>query len=138
VRAEGRTAGYELSGKGRLLLRGKETFMGTRGSGLRAPRSAPGEQPGPAGPGGGGEPDVPATESLFQALRQVRRQIAEAKGLPAYVVFSDRTLRAIARAQPTSAASLRRCPGVGDAKLEAYGALFLRAVQEFRDRSGLS
>ena len=142
VRGDGRTAGFELSGKGRLLLQGKEAFMGTKSSGVRdsaraAPRKRREEQPElPAG--GAGALDGLAQEGLFQTLRQVRKQIADAKGLPAYIVFSDKTLRAIARAVPTDSAGLRRCPGVGEAKLEAYGPVFLQAVREFLDRSGLS
>jgi ATP-dependent DNA helicase RecQ len=47
------------------------------------------------------------------------------------VVFSDKTLRAIAEAQPTTRAALLSCPGVGERKLEAYGEEFLRAVREY-------
>ncbi len=122
VRGEGRTAGYSLSSKGRLLLKGRETFLGMRGSGSGERAHAPSE---PALLEG------PAQEGLFQGLRQVRKRIAEARRVPPYVVFSDKTLRAIARNRPTDAAGLLRCPGVGEAKLEAYGALFLQAIREF-------
>ncbi len=123
VRGEGRTAGYRLSAKGRLLLQGKETFLGTRSAGQEAPA-----QPQPA------SLDLPAQEDLFQSLRQVRKRIAEARGLPPYIIFSDKTLRAIARDRPTDSAGLLRCPGVGEAKLDAYGAAFLDAVREFLPR----
>jgi ATP-dependent DNA helicase RecQ len=76
-----------------------------------------------------------AAEGLFQVLRQVRKRIAEARRVPPYVIFSDKTLRAMARSRPTDPAGILRCPGVGDAKLEAYGALFLEAVREFLARS---
>ena len=142
VRGDGRTAGFELSAKGRLLLQGKETFMGAKSSGSRGPlrassRKAREEQP-ELPVDGVGELDVMAQEGLFQSLRQVRKQIADAKGLPAYVVFGDKTLRAIARTRPTTSAALLRCPGVGEAKLDAYGELFIRAVREFLERAGLS
>ncbi len=130
VRGEGRTAGYSLSGKGRLLLRGKETFLGTRNTGRNGARDRPGQ--------GSLDrldlPDGPAQEGLFQALRQVRKRIAEARRVPPYIIFSDKTLRAMARSRPTDPAGFLRCPGVGDAKLEAYGALFLEAVREFLAR----
>jgi ATP-dependent DNA helicase RecQ len=125
VRGESRTAGYSLSSKGRLLLQGKETFLGTRSSGKSAhvrPEPAP--------------LDGPAQEDLFQSLRQVRRRLAEARRLPPYVIFSDKTLRAMARGRPTDPAGLLRCPGVGDAKLAAYGTLFLDAIREFLSRAG--
>jgi len=124
VRGEGRTAGYSLSGKGHLLLRGKETFLGTRNTGGNGARDRPVQA----------ALDGPAQEGLFQVLRQVRKRIAEARRVPPYVIFSDKTLRAIARNRPTDPAGLLRCPGVGDAKLEAYGALFLEAIREFLSR----
>lgn len=125
VRGESRTAGYSLSGKGRLLLQGKETFLGTRSSG-KSVHARP--EPTPL--------DGPAQEDLFQSLRQVRRRLAEARRLPPYVIFSDKTLRAMARGRPTDPAGLLRCPGVGDAKLAAYGTLFLDAIREFFSRAG--
>ncbi len=56
-----------------------------------------------------------------QALRAWRTQRARADAVPAYIVLSDRTLRAIARARPTTARALVRCEGIGPAKLERYG-----------------
>ncbi len=126
VRGEGRTAGYGLSGKGRLLLRGKETFLGTRSSVERSPQ----ERTEPA------LLDGPAQEDLFQSLRHVRKRLAETRRLPPYVIFSDKTLRAMARNRPTDSTGLLRCPGVGDAKLAAYGTLFLDAIREFLSRAG--
>ena len=126
VRGDGRTAGYSLSGRGRLLLQGKETFLGTR--------SATAEEPEPPQPVA---LDGPAQDGLFQVLRQLRKRCAEARNVPPYVVFSDKTLRAMARNRPTNPAGLLRCPGVGEAKLDAYGSLFLTAIREFLDRSGI-
>jgi ATP-dependent DNA helicase RecQ len=126
VRGEGRTAGYSLSGKGRLLLQGKDSFLGTRSSGKTAQAAAPKE----AAATESAVLDGPAQEELFQVLRQVRKRIAEARRLPPYVIFSDKTLRAMARSRPTDAAGFLRCPGVGDAKLDAYGAVFLAAIRE--------
>ena len=51
--------------------------------------------------------------------------------MPPYVVFSDKTLRAIARHRPADPAAFLRCPGVGDRKLEAYGEEFLKTIREF-------
>jgi ATP-dependent DNA helicase RecQ len=50
--------------------------------------------------------------------------------VPAYVVFNDRVLRAMAEERPASAAELLRISGVGPGKLERYGELFLRAIVE--------
>jgi ATP-dependent DNA helicase RecQ len=65
---------------------------------------------------------------LFDRLRTVRRRLADEAGVPAYIVFSDATLRAMAQLKPTSEAALLQVPGVGPAKLERYGAAFLREL----------
>jgi ATP-dependent DNA helicase RecQ len=58
----------------------------------------------------------------------VRRALAAAQGVPAYVVFHDRTLAAIATARPTTPDELRALPGIGAAKVERYGAAVLAAL----------
>jgi ATP-dependent DNA helicase RecQ len=67
-------------------------------------------------------------ETLFEALRQWRRQEATEQQVPAYVVFHDATLRAIARAKPTSHEQLGLVSGVGARKLERYGDAVLGVV----------
>jgi DNA helicase-2/ATP-dependent DNA helicase PcrA len=66
--------------------------------------------------------DAPTAEDveLFTRLRAWRRKQAEAQGVPAYVVFSDATLVAIADARAESRAALARIPGVGPTKLQRY------------------
>ncbi len=71
---------------------------------------------------------APDDMALFEALRTVRRELAASVGLPPYVIFHDSTLRAMAAARPGSRAALAKIPGVGDRKLEAYGAAFLSAI----------
>ncbi len=75
---------------------------------------------------GRGEAD---DDPLFEALRQVRRELAAASGVPPYVVFHDATLRAMAAERPRSLADLGQVSGVGARKLEAYGAAFLKVLQ---------
>ncbi len=70
----------------------------------------------------------PAADELFEALRTLRRQLADSKGVPAYVVFNDATLRAMAQARPSSEAEFLALPGVGAAKLVSYGEVFLEAI----------
>ncbi|MDE2449154.1 MAG: DNA helicase RecQ [Gammaproteobacteria bacterium] len=67
--------------------------------------------------------------SLFQALREWRRQVAREHGVPAYTVFHDSTLEEIARRRPGSTEELRAVSGVGAVKLERYGAAVLGVVQ---------
>ncbi len=72
--------------------------------------------------------DGPA-DPLFDALRDVRRTLAQEAGVPPYVVFHDSTLREIAAARPRSLAELGRVQGVGETKLQRYGDAFLAAVR---------
>jgi ATP-dependent DNA helicase RecQ len=69
-----------------------------------------------------------ADEDLFQRLRTLRKEIADRQGIPAYVVFSDATLRDMARQKPRDEAELLEVSGVGPVKLERYGAPFLAAL----------
>jgi ATP-dependent DNA helicase RecQ len=73
-----------------------------------------------------GEPEA---IELFESLRALRKRLADGEGVPAYIVFSDATLRAMARQRPTTAAELRLVPGVGPMKLERYGEVFLEAIR---------
>jgi ATP-dependent DNA helicase RecQ len=72
----------------------------------------------------------PADASLFEALRAWRRERASEQNLPPYVIFHDTTLAAIARARPATADALAGISGVGQAKLERYGADVLRVVAQ--------
>jgi ATP-dependent DNA helicase RecQ len=67
----------------------------------------------------------PADPELFERLKSLRRQLATEARVPAYVVFSDRTLLEMAARRPTTEAELAGVSGVGPAKLERYGRLFL-------------
>jgi len=66
---------------------------------------------------------------LFEALRERRRDLAKAAGIPPYVIFHDSTLREMAEARPRSLADLASISGVGAAKLERYGSAFLEVLQ---------
>jgi len=67
---------------------------------------------------------------LFETLRAWRRSEAEERGVPPYVIFGDRTLRDLARAMPSTLTELREIYGIGDAKLEAFGAALLEQIRE--------
>lgn len=64
-------------------------------------------------------------EEMFQRLRVLRKSLADEAHVPPYVVFSDRTLRAMVRNRPQTETELLEVPGVGQKKLERYGAAFL-------------
>jgi ATP-dependent DNA helicase RecQ len=67
-------------------------------------------------------------EPLLAALRARRRALAEAAGVPAYVVFTDRTLIEMAERRPDSLDAMRGMTGVGEARLARYGAAFLEVI----------
>ena len=72
----------------------------------------------------------PEDRLLFEALRAWRKEVATAQGVPPYVVFHDRTLMEIALARPKSGAELGRVGGVGQGKLDRYGAAVLKLVRD--------
>jgi ATP-dependent DNA helicase RecQ len=74
----------------------------------------------------------PAGTALFERLRAVRRAIAERRGIPAFMVFSDRTLREMARLRPASRERLLQIHGVGLVKLADFGGVFLDAIRGFK------
>jgi ATP-dependent DNA helicase RecQ len=70
----------------------------------------------------------PAAEALFEELRTLRKELADAQKKPAYIVFSDKVLWEMAARRPTTAAAMLDVPGVGPAKLERYGQAFLEIL----------
>lgn len=77
-----------------------------------------------------GRSDRAESSGLFDRLKALRREIAEGMGVPPFVIFSDKTLEAIAASRPTTDAELLAIQGVGPVKLERYGKEFLSAVKE--------
>ena len=71
-----------------------------------------------------------ADQPLFEALRRLRAELAKEQSVPAYVIFHDATLRAIAERRPASLEALGQVSGVGAAKLDRYGEQVLAALRE--------
>jgi ATP-dependent DNA helicase RecQ len=80
----------------------------------------------------------PERQQLFEELRALRRELAEEADVPAYVVFPDASLRAMALACPRTLDAFARVPGVGSRKLDAYGERFTRAIGRFCDEHGVT
>ena len=76
--------------------------------------------------------DGPAAE-LFGRLRALRAKLARMQGVPAYVVFTDKTLREMALVRPGTMKELQSVSGVGAAKAERYGKQFLAEIAAFED-----
>lgn len=73
---------------------------------------------------------VKRDDPLFEHLRAVRKELAE-KRVPPFVVFSDKTLKDMCEKKPTDEQMFLEVSGVGQNKLERYGAIFLDAINEF-------
>ena len=117
---------------------GREPFRESR-SAARRPRrrraepvAADGGLPGRAAPDSAPPPPEPSEAmpypELFARLRVLRRRLADEKRVPAYVVFTDRTLLEMAARRPRTLDELLAVPGVGRRKLEQYGELFLAEI----------
>ena len=114
-----------LKGQATIELR-KDMAAGASAKGSRRDRKAA------AASTAVGEADA----ALFDALKALRTRLAQEQKIPAYVVFSDRTLAELATHRPTSPRAFREIHGVGDAKLERYGAAFLDVVQSHAAKAG--
>jgi ATP-dependent DNA helicase RecQ len=76
--------------------------------------------------------DEPIDTLLYDKLRQLRKQQAEAQSVPPYVIFHDSTLRLMAQQQPTSLAEFGKLSGIGDRKRSQYGEIFIQLIQAHR------
>ncbi len=74
--------------------------------------------------------------ALFAALKAKRREIASDRNVPAYVVFSDRTLADMAAKKPRTIAAFGEVFGVGRAKTQAFGALFIAVIEQHVAEAG--
>ncbi|HEY4257651.1 MAG TPA: DNA helicase RecQ [Candidatus Udaeobacter sp.] len=72
---------------------------------------------------------IDCDELLFEQLRALRRKLADERDVPAYVIFSDVSLREMARNYPTTASEFRRIPGVGEQKLKDFAQPFLSEIK---------
>ena len=79
----------------------------------------------------------PQADVLFERLRSLRKQIADAQNLPPYVVFTDASLRDMAARQPCDAQDFGEVSGVGSRKLAQYGPAFVAAIRAFREELNL-
>jgi ATP-dependent DNA helicase RecQ len=120
---------WTVTERGRRVLRGEERLE-LRKDVLQPAAKARGAKKGAA---------VPAKEQdsdLLAALKDLRRTIAKKIRQPAYVVFNDRTLLEMASLRPTTLDQMHQVHGIGQAKLEKYGAAFLEVVSRHSAPAG--
>ena len=90
-----------------------------------------------AGSGGSKEHLLEFDQGLFERLRGLRRKTADAKGVPAFVVFGDASLKQMAYSCPQSLGTFSHISGVGTAKLAEFGEGFVEAIRDYSRENGL-
>jgi ATP-dependent DNA helicase RecQ len=108
----------ELTEEGRAVLKSRRAIILTR------PVSAPKPAVRKAG-------EITCDEALFERLRALRKRLADQQGVPPYIVFSDVTLRQMARSYPEDHQQFSRISGVGDRKLRDYGPAFMEEIAAY-------
>ena len=81
--------------------------------------------------GSSGQALNPVGDPLFDALRELRRDLAKENQVPPYVIFHDSVLRDMAGLRPQTRAMLGELPGIGAKKLDAYGDAFLAVIRQY-------
>ena len=74
------------------------------------------------------EGDIDCDEILFEKLRTLRKLLADERKVPAYIIFGDNTLRALAREYPQSLSALEGIPGIGEKKRAEFGEVFTATI----------
>ncbi|MFA5027058.1 MAG: RQC domain-containing protein, partial [Candidatus Methylomirabilota bacterium] len=125
ARDDGEYPTLAVTAEGRRVLRGEETIrlVRTISRPERPARLArPSAPPLPGGSAG--------EAALFEALRVLRRTMAEERGIPPYLIFSDASLREMARQRPTDDEAFLAVKGVGVRKLQELGPRFLALIRD--------
>ena len=120
-----RRAGFVLTDKSWPVLRGEQDVQFRKDA---APKKSKREK----------RPEMdldPTASDLWEHLRKLRHEIAQDQEVPAYVIFHDKTLKAMAVQRPTTRADLLQVSGVGETKADRYGDQFITAITDWESRS---
>jgi len=118
--APGKFATLQLTSAGWAVLRERTPII------LTKPFDVPASKPSTRRAGA-----IECDEALFERLRIFRRKIADERNVPAYIIFSDATLREMAHAYPTTSAAFRALPGIGEQKFKDFTAPFLAEIADY-------
>ena len=132
ARDEGEYPTLAVTAHGHRVLRGDDTVSLLR-TVARPVRGARPVRPTAPPRVGGGRSD----EDLFEVLRALRRTMAEERGIPPYLIFSDASLREMTRQRPTTEETFLQIKGVGLRKLQELGPRFLACIREHKDSASL-
>lgn len=109
-----------------VTRQGKLVAVGKAGVSIKAPPAPASTSAARASDGWQG-----VDRGLFEALRELRRIVADERGVPPFIVFGDAVLRDMARSRPTTIAALGNVRGVGERKLADLGARFVEAIASY-------
>jgi ATP-dependent DNA helicase RecQ len=123
--AEGEFATLELTSDGMAVLKSRQPIT------LTKPMLGPKAKRGPARREG----EVECDEILFARLRTLRRQLADERRVPAYIIFGDTTLRAMARQYPKSSSEMEGIPGMGEKKRAEFGDTFASEIAAYLENN---
>jgi ATP-dependent DNA helicase RecQ len=115
--------GWTVTPEGRQVLRGAATFA------LRKDTLKPLRQTARGAAGATLADAADADPALFEALKRRRLELARDRGVPAYLVFADKSLIDMARRKPKTPADMSQIHGMGEVKLAQYGHIFLEVIR---------
>jgi ATP-dependent DNA helicase RecQ len=119
----------DVTSKGREVLQGTSEVVVEQGEDRQFARSA--QKPHRSSPALSGILEaMPPDRQLVERLRQLRSELAEEEGVAPFLIFHDKTLKAIAGYKPSTTAALLEIPGIGERKAERYGRRVLAVVNE--------
>ena len=115
--AEGEYATLQLTAEGMALLKARTAITLTKPMDLPKAKRVIRR-----------EGDIACDEILFERLRTLRKKLADERRVPAYIVFGDTTLRAMARTYPATPGAMEGIPGLGEKKRAEFGAVFAAEI----------
>jgi ATP-dependent DNA helicase RecQ len=118
--SEGEYATLELTAEGIEVLKTRATVTLTRP--MDTPKARRPERR---------EGDIACDEILFERLRALRKRLADERRVPAYIVFGDTTLRAMARHCPDTPGAMDGIPGMGEKKRAEFGEIFATEIAAY-------
>ncbi len=123
--ADGEFATLELTESGMNVLRSRQPITLTKPMDLPKSKRVSTRREG----------DIACDEILFERLRSLRKQLADERRVPAYVVFGDTTLRAMAHHYPATLAEMEGIPGVGEKKRAEFGGVFADTIAQYLQKN---
>jgi len=111
----------QMTEDGRAVMSGKVPFLMSQDKRIEPEKAKR----------GGAAIAIDFDEGMFEYLRTIRKEVADAGNVPPYVVFADRTLKEMAAYIPASQANMMTLHGVGESKWEKFGERFLAEIQQY-------